>query len=96
MDAQTRIELEDLVLRVRQDYKTTVLFVTHDIDEAVYLADRVIVLSGAPTSVTENIGVDLPRPRNQFETKALPRYAEIRNHVFGLIQRAKSHASVGR
>lgn len=46
VDAQTRIELEDLVLRVRRDFDTTVLFVTHDIDEAVYLADRVLVLSG--------------------------------------------------
>jgi NitT/TauT family transport system ATP-binding protein len=94
VDAQTRIELEDLVLRIRQAYNTTVLFVTHDIDEAVYLADRVIVLSGAPTSVTENIVVDLPRPRDQIETKALPRYAQIRNQVFKLIQEAKSHASV--
>ena len=94
VDAQTRIELEDLVLRARQAYNTTVLFVTHDIDEAVYLADRVIVLSGAPTSVTENIEVDLPRPRDQLATKALPRYAEIRNRVFTLIQEAKSHASV--
>lgn len=96
VDAQTRIELEDLVLRVRQQYNTTVLFVTHDIDEAVYLADRVIVLSGAPTSVTENLVVDLPRPRDQLATKQLPRYAELRAHVLQLIQDAKSHASVGR
>lgn len=94
VDAQTRIELEDLVLRIRQEYNTTVLFVTHDIDEAVYLADRVIVLSGAPTSVTENLVVDLPRPRDQVKTKALPEYADLRNHVFRLIQEAKSHASV--
>lgn len=94
VDAQTRIELEDLVLKIREEYNTTVLFVTHDIDEAVYLADRVIVLSGAPTSVTENIVVDLPLPRHQFETKALPRYAELRNRVFKLIQEAKSHAMV--
>jgi len=94
VDAQTRVELEDLVLRVREQYDMTVLFVTHDIDEAVYLADRVIVLSGAPTSVTEDLRVDLPRPRHQIHTKALPRYAELRNHVFTLIQEAKSHASV--
>ena len=94
VDAQTRIELEDLVLRIRQEYNTTVLFVTHDIDEAVYLADRVIVLSGAPTSVTENLVVDLPHPRDQITTKALPLYADLRNHVFQLIQEAKSHASV--
>ena len=94
VDAQTRVELEDLVLRVREQYDMTVLFVTHDIDEAVYLSDRVIVLSGAPTSVTEDLRVDLPRPRHQIHTKALPRYAELRNHVFTLIQEAKSHASV--
>lgn len=94
VDAQTRIDLEDLVLRIRQEYNTTVLFVTHDIDEAVYLADRVIVLSGAPTSVTENLVVDLPHPRDQVQTKALPRYADLRNRVFQLIQEAKSHAMV--
>lgn len=94
VDAQTRIDLEDLVLRVRDQYDMTILFVTHDIDEAVYLADRVIVLSGAPTSVTEDLIVDLPKPRDQIGTKALPHYAELRNHVFTLIQEAKSHASI--
>ena len=94
VDAQTRIELEDLVLRVRQDFDTTVLFVTHDIDEAVYLGDRVIVLSGAPTKVSRNISVDLPRPRDQRDTKLLPEYARLRAEVFELIQSAKSHASI--
>ena len=92
VDAQTRIDLEDLVLDVRERYNTTVLFVTHDIDEAVYLADRVIVLSGAPTSVTEDLAVDLPRPRDQVQTKLDHRYAELRTHVFKLIQAAKSNA----
>lgn len=96
VDAQTRIELEDLVLRVRDEFKTTIVFVTHDIDEAVYLADRVIVLSGAPTRVTENIEVDLPFPRDQVETKKLAEYGEIRARVFNLIQNATSHASVVR
>ena len=94
VDAQTRVELEDLVLRLRDDYNTTVLFVTHDIDEAVYLADRVVVLSGAPTSVTANIETSLPTPRNQIDTKRLERYGEVRAHVFELIQKAKSHASI--
>lgn len=93
VDAQTRIELEDLVLRLREEYNTTILFVTHDIDEAVYLADRVIVLSGAPTSVRANIEVDLPRDRDQVTTKSLGRYSELRNQVFLLIQEAKSHAN---
>jgi NitT/TauT family transport system ATP-binding protein len=94
VDAQTRIELEDLVLRVRQEFDTTVVFVTHDIDEAVYLADRVIVLSGAPTTVNRNMAVDLPHPRNQRDTKLLPEYARLRAEVFELIQSAKSHATI--
>lgn len=94
VDAQTRIELEDLVLRVRDEFDTTVIFVTHDIDEAVYLSDRVIVLSGAPTTVNRNITVDLPSPRDQQATKLLPEYASLRAEVFELIQSAKSHASV--
>lgn len=94
VDAQTRIELEDLVLRLRDEYNTTVLFVTHDIDEAVYLADRVLVLSGAPTKVTENIRTELKNPRNQLETKRLERFGEVREQVFNLIQNAKSHASI--
>lgn len=90
VDAQTRIELEDLVLRIRAQYGTTVLFVTHDIDEAVYLGDRVVVLSGAPTTVTEDLRIDLATPRDQVETKLDPRFATFRAHVFQLIQAAKA------
>ncbi len=95
VDAQTRIELEDLVLQVRTDFDTTIVFVTHDIDEAVHLGDTVTVLSGAPTTVTRTIDVALPQPRNQVETKSLPAYAEYRTEVFELIQAAQSHASIG-
>lgn len=94
VDAQTRIELEDLVLRLRDLYDTTILFVTHDIDEAVYLADRVLVLSGAPTTVNKNIKVDLAQPRDQITTKRDPLYGELRAQVFDLIHSARSHASI--
>lgn len=94
VDAQTRIELEDLVLKVRDEFSMTVVFVTHDIDEAVYLGDRVLVLSGAPTSVNEDLVVNLPQPRHQVASKSLPEYARLRSHVFELIQSAKSHASI--
>lgn len=94
VDAQTRIELEDLVLKVRAEFDTTIVFVTHDIDEAVYLSDRVIVLSGAPTTVNKNISVDLPHPRDQRDTKLLPEYARLRAEVFELIRAAQSHASI--
>ncbi|BCT77638.1 ABC transporter [Sinomonas cyclohexanicum] len=94
VDAQTRIELEDLVLKVRDEFDMTIVFVTHDIDEAVYLADRVIVLSGAPTTVNRVIEVPLPTPRDQRDTKLLPDYARLRAEVFELIESAKSHASI--
>ncbi len=89
VDAQTRIELEDLVLSMSQRLNMTVLFVTHDIDEAVYLGNRVIVLSGAPAKVARDIVIDLPRERDQIATKLMPRYAQLRAEVFELIQEAK-------
>src|SRR3954447_7744091 len=86
VDAQTRADLEDLVLQVHAEFGITVVFVTHDIDESVYLADRVIVLTHRPTMVKEVISVDLPRPRDQVETKELPAFAHLRGHVFRLIK----------
>jgi NitT/TauT family transport system ATP-binding protein len=87
VDAQTRGDLEDLILRVRDQYEITILFVTHDIDESVYLGDRVIVLTHAPTTVKEIVGVQLPRPRDQIATKELPDFAHLRAHVYRLIKR---------
>jgi NitT/TauT family transport system ATP-binding protein len=86
VDAQTRADLEDLVLRVHAQYGITVLFVTHDIDESVYLADRVIVLTHRPTSVSEVVPVSLPRPRDQLKTKELREFAHLRGHVLRLIR----------
>jgi NitT/TauT family transport system ATP-binding protein len=87
VDAQTRGDLEDLVLRVREQYGITILFVTHDIDESVYLADRVVVLTHSPTKVKEIVPVDLPRPRDQIATKELPEFVNLRGHVYRLIRR---------
>jgi len=89
VDAQTRAELEDLTLSLWRDLGMTVLFVTHDIDEAVYLGQRVLVLSASPTVVMEDIAIDLPAEREQLTTRALPRFAELRVHVHEQIQRAK-------
>jgi len=82
VDAQTRGELEDLVLNLQAEYGMTVLFVTHDIDESVYMGDRVVVLSSRPTTVLQNIDVALPKPRHQLDTKSLPEFAELRGHVY--------------
>jgi NitT/TauT family transport system ATP-binding protein len=87
VDAQTRGDLEDLTLRVRDRYGITILFVTHDIDESVYLADRVVVLTHAPTEVKEIVRVDLPRPRDQIATKELADFAHLRAHVYRQIKR---------
>jgi NitT/TauT family transport system ATP-binding protein len=87
VDAQTRADLEDLVLKVRDELGITVLLVTHDIDEAVYLADTVLVLSGKPASVEAMIPVDLPTPRDQLTTKAEHRFAELRGEVYKLIKK---------
>ena len=87
VDAQTRGDLEDLILEVRDRFDMTILFVTHDIDESVYLADRIVVLSPSPTEVREILDVGLPRPRDQVETKELPDFAHLRAHVYRLIKR---------
>ena len=87
VDAQTRGDLEDLVLRVREEFGVTIVFVTHDIDESVYLSDRIVVLTHAPTQVKEVIHVELPHPRDQIETKELPEFAHLRAHVYRLIKR---------
>ena len=87
VDAQTRGDLEDLILRVREEFGITILFVTHDIDESVYLADRVVVLTHSPTEVKEIVPVALPRPRDQIATKELAEFAQLRAHVYRLIKR---------
>jgi NitT/TauT family transport system ATP-binding protein len=87
VDAQTRGDLEDLILQVRDEFAVTILFVTHDIDESVYLSDRVVVLTHAPTEVKEIIAVDLPFPRDQIATKELSEFTHLRGHVARLIKR---------
>jgi NitT/TauT family transport system ATP-binding protein len=89
VDAQTRADLEDLIRRLWRRLKVTVLFVTHDIEEAVYLGERVLVLSHAPTVIMEDVAIDLPDDRSQLETRSLPRFGELRKHVYAQIQLAK-------
>ena len=90
VDAQTRADLEDLIRTVWKKLGVTVLFVTHDIDESVYLGERVIILSSSPTIVQEDLVIDLPAERDQLNTRALPRFTELRHHVYEQIQLAKT------
>jgi NitT/TauT family transport system ATP-binding protein len=86
VDAQTRADLEDLVLRVRADLDQTVVLITHDIDEAVYLADRVIVLHGSPASVIAEILVPLGAARDQVTTRSTPEFAQLRAEVHQFVR----------
>lgn len=93
VDAQTRADLEDLLLDIWHEYGVTIVLVTHDIDESVYLADRVLVLSRPPSTVATIVDVDLPRPRNQLDTKADPRFADLRTEVLASIGAHSSGAA---
>jgi NitT/TauT family transport system ATP-binding protein len=94
VDAQTRADLEDLVRTLHRERGMSILFVTHDIDESVYLGERVIVLSSSPTWVQEDLAIDLAPERDQITTRALPRFTELRTHVYQQVQRAKRGEAV--
>ena len=86
VDAQTRSDLEDTILEIWSRFSQTILLVTHDIEEAIYLADRVLVLSRRPAAIREEIQINLDRPRNQLTTKEDKRFIEYRHHVYTLIK----------
>lgn len=78
VDAQTREQLQEELLKIWGQTKTTVIFVTHSIDEAIYLSDRVIVMQARPGRIKEEFPVNLPRPRWEGDVKADPRFAQLR------------------
>lgn len=81
LDALTKASLEDQLLDLVASMATTVVFVTHDIDEAVYLSDRILVLDGAPASITAEVKVGSARPRSQLETRSSPEFLAARRLV---------------
>ncbi len=85
LDAMMRVELQDLLLSLWKDLGLTIVFVTHDLDEALYVAQRVVMLSASPGSVAEVVDVPLPYPRNQIETRRAPVYLELRAHLYDLM-----------
>jgi NitT/TauT family transport system ATP-binding protein len=72
------------------------LLVTHDIDEAVFMADKVVVLSMRPARVVEEIDIDLPRPRDQLATKETPEFLRLRHRVYTLVRQQAQKNAVGR
>ncbi|MCG5219074.1 ABC transporter ATP-binding protein [Streptosporangium soli] len=93
VDAQTREDLEDLVLRVRAKHGMTILLITHDIDESVYVGDRVIVLSKAPAKVVSDLRVQLPGPRDQITTREHPGFVQLRAEVGRLVRGRQGQAA---
>jgi len=85
VDAQTRADLEDLLLRIRREQQSTVLLVTHDIDESVYLGDRVLVLSRSPASIVADLKVNLPAQRDQITTRGSATFVELRTEIARLL-----------
>jgi NitT/TauT family transport system ATP-binding protein len=85
VDAQTREILQFELLRIWEMRPTSMVFVTHSIDEAVLMGDRVVVLKGRPSSIQEIVTVDLPHPRTR-ETLTLPRFAELRERVWNTLK----------
>jgi NitT/TauT family transport system ATP-binding protein len=90
LDAQTRETMQEEVTRLWERTKKTIVFVTHDIEEAVYLGDRIVVLTARPGRIKEEVKIDLPRPRS-LEIKKSMQCHEYRNYVWDLI-RSESNA----
>ena len=82
LDALTRLELEDTLLKVWAELKTTILFITHDIEEAIYLSDRIWVLSRRPSQIIQELLVEFSRPRNQLATRAEAGFMTMRNEIY--------------
>jgi len=85
LDSQTRLVMQQLLLRVWEHEYKTVLFVTHDIDEAIFLGDRVFVMTARPGRIKEEIAVDLPRPRAATVTMSA-QFLAIKQRILGLLQ----------
>jgi NitT/TauT family transport system ATP-binding protein len=86
LDAMTRQALQDEVLRIVAERRATVLFVTHDLDEALYLGDRVIVLDANPGRIARMLDIPLPRPRNQLATRENSEFLRLRRELFTAMQ----------
>jgi ABC-type nitrate/sulfonate/bicarbonate transport system ATPase subunit len=82
VDAQTREVLQEELLRLHERERKTMVFITHSIDEALVLGDRVAVMATRPGRVKEVLAVNFARPRDPAAVRAAPRYTELRNHIW--------------
>jgi NitT/TauT family transport system ATP-binding protein len=85
VDAMTRAILQELVLKIWDKLAITILFVTHDVDEAVFLSTRIVSLGRAGAGIAQDVAIDLPSPRDQIATRAEPRFTALRQQLFSSI-----------
>jgi NitT/TauT family transport system ATP-binding protein len=90
LDAQTKLQLEDLLLRLCQEFNHTVVFVTHDLNEAVALSDRVVVMSSRPGRIVADVRIDLPRPRSVRELQSSPRFHALYSTLWSHLEQGWS------
>jgi NitT/TauT family transport system ATP-binding protein len=85
VDALTRAILQELILKIWETIPVTILFVTHDVEEAVFLSNRIISLSKTPAVIREDVAIDLPYPRDQIRTREDERFTGFRHRLFSSI-----------
>jgi ABC-type nitrate/sulfonate/bicarbonate transport system ATPase subunit len=93
LDAQTRSEMQQLLLKVWQETASTILFVTHDVEEAIYLADRIFIMSAHPGTVVEDLQVPFERPRD-LSLKERNEFHELQSYVLNRLRRAPGNGQV--
>lgn len=91
LDAMTRQTLQDEILQLAAEQRITTVFITHDLEEAIYLGDRVVVLGQSPATIITSIEIELPRPRNQLTTREDGRFLAYRHRLFEML--APEHPS---
>lgn len=96
VDALTRVGLQELVLRLWRELGLTIVLVTHDVDEAVYLSTRVVALSKAPSAVAIDLDIELPHPRDQIATRELPQYLQYRHRLLSQLFADEGLVPAGR
>ena len=95
LDAQTRLTMQELLLKVWGQHRTTILFVTHDIDEAIFLADRILVMTPRPGRILDDLTIDFPRPR-QRDLVADPHFTALKRHCLMLLHTEPCHLPLAR
>jgi bicarbonate transport system ATP-binding protein len=92
LDAITKEELQEELLTIWNDHRCTVLMITHDIDEALFLADRLVMMTNGPAAgIGEIMNIDFPRPRSRDQIMEQPEYYDLRNHALDFLYNRFAH-----